>query len=207
MKKLKLNYLITLLFFVTSLPSYSQYDSIKVYYPDYISIEYNEEGMAEIYSVKTGERTYKPYHSELQDVFKLKLLNDSVISVSNNANSNVLININKMNGISIKSGTNTGVGIVFGGLLGLLAGAGIGAAIGSASEPESSGGVFAMKGFSTAMGGLIGAGIGILTGGVTGGVIGGEVKSYRTYYLKGNNLTKKNEMERILKLDKAYNNY
>lgn len=205
MKKLKLYYLVTLLFFVSGLSLYSQNDSIKVYYPDYISVEYNEEGMAESYSVKTGVRTYLPYRTEIQDVFKLKLLNDSVISVSNNANSNVMININKLEGISIKSGSNTGTGIVLGGLIGLLAGAGIGAAAGSASE--SSGGGFAMNGLASAMGGLIGAGIGILTGGVIGGVIGGEVKSYKTYYLKGNNLTRKNEMERILKLDKAYNNY
>ncbi len=207
MKKLKLNSLVTLLFFVSSLTLYSQNDSIKVYYPDNISIEYNDEGMAETYSVKTGVRTYLPYQSEIQDVVKLKLESDSMISVSNNANSNIMININKLEGISIKTGSNTGTGIVLGGLIGLLAGAGIGAAIGSSSEPESSGGIFAMKGFASAMGGLIGAGVGILTGGVIGGVIGGEVKSYKTYYLKGNNSTRKNEMERILKLDKAYNNY
>ncbi len=125
MKKLKLNYLVTLLFFVSSLTLYSQNDSIKVYYPDNISIEYNDEGMAETYSVKTGVRTYLPYQSEIQDVVKLKLESDSMISVSNNANSNVMININKLEGISIKSGSNTGTGIVLGGLIGLLAGAGI----------------------------------------------------------------------------------
>ena len=189
MKRHILNLTIFIIFPFASYTVYAQSDSVNTFYPDEISIEYFKGSKQNIVDNK---RVRVPVLTNLEGIKMIRFLNDSLISLSSEQSSEQQLNINKINGISIKSGKNTGTGIVLGALAGLLAGAISGAAIGSTYNTSSSG----LGAIGTPVGGIIGAGSGVLIG----GIIGSSSYTYEMYELN-NYADRKKQMERILKID------
>ncbi|HAY34357.1 MAG TPA: hypothetical protein DCY06_09490 [Bacteroidetes bacterium] len=177
----------------TSKSLYAQSDSMKTFYPDEITIEYITGSMQTVFENKTVRA---PVLTEVEGIRMIRFLNDSLINLSSGQRSELKMNINKINGISIKSGKNTGTGIVLGALAGLLIGAASGAAIGSTYNTSSSG----LGALGTPFGGMIGAGSGVIIGGIVGAIIGSSSYSYKMYELN-NNTDKRKQMERIFKID------
>lgn len=197
MKTLNLICLIAVILLSTISNIYSQSDSGLIYFPNDVSIYYNN-GTFISTNMTTGKKTIVPDLITFNDINKIKFLNDSMMNVSNSQQSDIMLNINKINAINIKSGSNTGLGIALGGLLGLVVGGLAGAAIGTTFNTSESG----LGTLGTGIGGMIGGTIGLITGGVTGGIIGNNTKSYETYGLQGFKSNKKKEFERILLMDR-----
>ena len=192
MKTQRIKYLIIVLLLLNYSSLYSQSDTNKVYYTNDISIDY-DEGLKEAVSYSTGKKTFVNSNLTILNISKLRILDDSLISVTSNSSSSIQLNINSISGVSIKSGSSTGWGIGLGLLLGICAGAGIGAACGSSMYPNDK----LAPGYGAAIGGLIG----IPVGAVIGGIIGSNISGYKTYELGFNNYEKKNELKRILEKD------
>ncbi|MBK8981605.1 MAG: hypothetical protein IPM38_04610 [Ignavibacteria bacterium] len=195
MNQYKVNLIISILFLFAGNTVNAQSDSVNTYYPDEISIEYISGSMQTIVENKTVR---VPILIDLDGIKKIRFLNDSLISLSLGQKSEQQLNINKINGISIKSEKNIGPSMLSGALVGLLAGTITGVAIGSANEESSSG---YLSGFETVGGGMIGAGSGILIGLIVGGLVGSSSYDYKMYKLN-NKADKKKQIERILKIDK-----
>jgi len=206
MKTFKLIQLVLSIFLFTGSTTYSQTDSVLTYYPDDISIEYSNQSMKTI-NMETGRTTMVPILISVMDIKKIKFFNDTLISISSDHQSEVQMNISKIHGIGIKSGTNLGLGIGIGALIGLATGLIAGLAIGSTYDSESSGSgpSFNFDGLGTAIGALSGSGIGIIVGGIVGGIIGSNSPTYKTYDMNKHKFDKKKELERILKIDKKTN--
>jgi len=196
MKKLYIKYLILVIIFLTNTSLYSQTGSKQVYYPENISIQYNN-GFMEERNIKTDEITLVPNYLTFENINKLKIVNDSSINVSSDNLSGAMLNIDKINSIDIKSGSHVFLGIGLGVLGGLLLGAGTGALVGSSMYPNDK----SASGFGAYFGGLAGIPIGALIG----GIIGGSTSAYETYPLGRNNYDRKKEIDRILKIDKKMN--
>lgn len=192
MKTLKIKYLMTVLLLLIYSSSNSQSDTNKIYFTNDISIDYNE-GLKEAVSYSTGKKTFVNSNLTILNISKLRILDDSLISVTSNSRSVIQLNINNISGVSIKSGSSAGWGVGLGLIIGLCAGAGIGAAVESSRIPEDA----KSSGFGAAIGGLIGIPVGILFG----GIIGSNITGYETYELGNNNYEKKKELMRILEKD------
>ena len=200
MKTLIKQYLVTAILFFTGSVIYPQSDSVSTYYPDDISIEY-EIGFMQSTNWETGKISSVPSYQLIENIQKLRFINDSSVSITNDIMTDLQLNINNIKEVSIKSGSNTGSGILIGALSGLGLGVLIGAAIGSTYNSGSSG----LGSIGTPIGGMVGSGIGIILGGVVGGILGANSSSYETYDMNKFNLDKKKNLERIIKFDRKEN--
>ena len=201
MKTLKIKYLMTVLLLLIYSSSNSQSDTNKIYFTNDISIDYNE-GLKEAVSYSTGKKTFVDFNQTIHNISKLRILNDSIISVTNQSRSDVQLNIDKINSVSIKSGGNTALGIA----LGALAGLGIGLIVGAATDKhdhKSGGWGIDFYVSPTAVGALTGISLGALIG----GIIGGNIPGYKNYDLNYNNLDKKKELKRVLDINKKLNDH
>lgn len=196
MNTLRIKYLMTVLLLLVYTSSNSQSDTNKIYYTNDISIYY-DEGLKEAVSYSTGKKTLITNNNlTIPNISKIRILDDSLISVISNSRSVIQININNISGVSIKSGSSTGWGVGLGLIIGLCAGAGIGAAVESSRIPEDA----KSSGYGAAIGGLIGIPVGIFFG----GIIGSNVTGYETFELGYNNYEKKKELKKILDKDSRF---
>lgn len=116
------------------------------------------------------------------------------------------MNINKINGISIKNGRSylwEGAGV------GALLGLGVALIVSSTdSKPKTYStepyGNF-LSGFNSGMesaGKAIFGFLGFITGALVGGIIGGNISGYETYEMDKYKFDKKREMERLLRINR-----
>ncbi|MBK8551684.1 MAG: hypothetical protein IPL53_11725 [Ignavibacteria bacterium] len=196
---------ITVLIFMLSVPViFSQSGYKKDYITDDILIDYSDDSLEIINSV-TGIRTLIPASDNLNSIGIVRVINDSLISVSGDNISNAMLNINKINSISISNGSYTGIGVG----LGALAGLGIGILIVSGTDLEQSEDPVTNLVLAPANMGLnlLWGLLSTVSGAVIGGVIGGNISSYDKYYLDEHNINKRREIEKILKLNSKLNAY
>ena len=194
MKTLNLKYLIALIFIFTSSEMNSQSVSRLTYNINSISIDYKSSSIL-FKNARTGNVETLSGSQRLDNISTLKFLNDSMISVSGDNNSNEKLNIDKINSITIKNGSYFGKGIGLGALAGLGIGAALGAIIGSVNWFS---GEFITYQTDPGAGAAIGSATGLLIGGLIGSIIGANNPSYETYNMNKFNLDKKKELERIL---------
>ena len=188
MKTQNIIHLAIVILLVISSSVYSQYNSNPIYFTNDISIIYYEGSGLQIWNAKTGEKTFVSHSIKeysVGHISKIRFLSDSLISVSNYENSDLIMKISGIKEIRINNGSYLLTGIGLGALAGLVAGAALGSIIGSESESESTNG-FHFNGLSTDIGLGIGAAAGLLIGGITGGIIGGNNQTYETIDINGN---------------------
>lgn len=187
MKTIKIKYLIVLILLFAGTVLYPQTKKGSTYYPNNVSIEYS--GTKKQLNSETDDVMKAPYLKIIDDISELRIINDSIINVSNYDRSDVKLNINKISSITIKSGSNLLAGLC----LGATAGLAIGYAIGKANDPPGM-----LHGITTGFAGLTG----IITGGLIGAIVGGNISGYEQFDLDEPGFNKKKEMERILRIDK-----
>ncbi len=192
MKTTIFKYLMIVLLMFTYSASYSQSGISKVYITKDVTIDYIN-GFKQSVNFDSHKVSKVPYIVSIENINRIFILNDSLLRISSDNTDDVEMNINKISGVEIKSGSNLGLGIGLGALVGL----GIGVGIGASNETN---GWF--HGLATAGGGVIG----LLTGALFGGIIGGNTTSYETYQI-GDNIDKQKELERILKINKKQNSF
>lgn len=100
MKILILKYLILVILIYTSSIIYSQTDTGLTYITNDISIEYITKTIKSI-SQATGKITLKYDLQEMDNINKLRFVNDSCIKISNTDKSDFLLEIKKIKEISI----------------------------------------------------------------------------------------------------------
>lgn len=188
--------LILLIFGVQSV--FSQSD----YYTDDSSIDYSVDSI-KIADIETGRIISVPVEDKLMDINRVRMINDSILSVSGDNISRAILNINKINSISIKNGTHVGLGIG----LGALAGLGIGILIVSTANYEPSSDPLTnlvLLPVNTGVN-LLGCVLSTISGALIGGIIGGNITSYDNYYLDEVKSDKKKGLEKILKIESRQN--
>lgn len=201
MKTLKLIFTLTIVLLSADIAVYSQTDSGTAFKVDNVSINYSTEPIKIL--TNTGNIEFKSYPKFMETIYKIQFLSDSIVRVSNDSVKDVLLNINKIEQITVKNGI--GVGNVFGGIgLGALFGIGIGAIIYEASKEEEEP---VPQGYS-AWGGLkelegIPYGFyGFISGAVIGGIIGAIIPSYESYDVSKFKKDKRKQLEKILRKSK-----
>ena len=198
MKKLNLKYPAIVILLVISSAVYSQYDSNKIYYTNNILIEYNE-GSRKYVNIKGGIISEVPNLITYDDISKIRILNDSLISVSNQQRSDLKLKINGINKIGIKSGTQSLKGTLIGIGLGIVGGGLLGYAFGKSDETRGNSLFYIDPGAASA---VVGALLGAIIGGITGDRVGRNSNSYDTFYMHKNTIDKKSELKIILRIDK-----
>lgn len=191
---------VILMFSVSSI--YSQSDLSQTYYTDNISIDYSDDSLVTA-NLETGKMTLIPKSGNLNNLNRVRMFNDSILSVSGDNISRAMLNINKINSISIKNGTHVGLGIG----LGALAGLGVGILIVTTANYEQTSDPLTnliLMPVNTGVNLLWGV-LSTISGALLGGIIGGNITSYDKYYLDEVKYDKKNELEKILKIDAGQN--
>lgn len=191
---------VILMFSVSSI--YSQSDLSQTYYTDNISIDYSDDSLVTA-NLETGKMTLIPKSGNLNNINRVRMFNDSILSVSGDNISRAMLNINKINSISIKNGTHVGLGIG----LGALAGLGVGILIVTTANYEQTSDPLTnliLMPVNTGVNLLWGV-LSTISGALLGGIIGGNITSYDKYYLDEVKYDKKNELEKILKIDAGQN--
>lgn len=177
---------------------YSRSDTGHTYSTNDLSIIYNQtSGSNSKFKSVSGKEP--SLLKSINDINVISFLNDSMISVSNNNQKDLKININTIVSLKIKKGSNAGIGIAIGGVSGMLLGFFLGYAAGpgsSAGEIMNVDGIYAMYG---GLGGLL-MGMGIGAG------IGASVKVYKTIDLDKYKKDKRIMFESIFKAEKRRNN-
>lgn len=191
---------VILIFSVSSI--FSQTDQSQTYYTDNISIDYSDDSLVTA-KLETGKMKLIPISGNLNNINAVRMFNDSILSVSGDNISRAMLYINKINSISIKNGTHVGLGIG----LGALAGLGVGILIVSTANYEQTSDPLTnliLIPVNTGVNLLLGV-LSTLSGALLGGIIGGNITSYDKYYLNEVKYDKKNELEKILKIDAGQN--
>lgn len=191
---------VILMFSVSSI--FSQSDLSQTYYTDNISIDYSDDSLVTA-NLETGKMTLIPKSGNLNNLNRVRMFNDSILSVSGDNISRAMLNINKINSISIKNGTHVGLGIG----LGALAGLGVGILIVTTANYEQTSDPLTnliLMPVNTGVNLLWGV-LSTISGALLGGIIGGNITSYDKYYLDEVKYDKKNELEKILKIDAGQN--
>ncbi|HMS32815.1 MAG TPA: hypothetical protein PKC91_01905 [Ignavibacteria bacterium] len=191
---------VILIFSVSSI--FSQTDQSQTYYTDNISIDYSDDSLVTA-KLETGKMKLIPISGNLNNINAVRMFNDSILSVSGDNISRAMLYINKINSISIKNGTHVGLGIG----LGALAGLGVGILIVSTANYEQTSDPLTnliLIPVNTGVNLLLGV-LSTLSGAFLGGIIGGNITSYDKYYLNEVKYDKKNELEKILKIDAGQN--
>ncbi len=200
MKTLKLKHIKFAILLMISSSLYAQTFTGNTYYTDDLSIILNGTSDSNSVVNKSTSKTDLTLFNSINNINRISFLNDSIVSVSNKEQSNLQLNINKINSVNLKKGTKLGIGLALGGFGGLL----MGFIIGSAMEPKSSSGF--MSGFMSGVYPLIGGLGGLLTGMGIGAGIGSSVKDYKTIELNKFKNDKRIMFESIFKADKRKNN-
>lgn len=185
---------------------YSQNKSVRTYYPNDITINVSGSLLKSV-SMESGETVISPSIMQMENVSKISFLNDSMISVSNDVRSDVLINIDKINQVIISKGANGGR-IAGGAGIGALLGLGIGALIYGVSQkddPEPGYGTNPFEGLED-LSMLPFMGIGFLTGALVGGITGAVIPNNETFNMDKYKDDRANQLVRILKTDKKRHN-
>ena len=191
---------VILMFSVSSI--FSQSDLSQTYYTDNISIDYSDDSLVTA-NLETGKMTLIPKSGNLNNINRVRMFNDSILSVSGDNISRAMLNINKINSISIKNGTHVGLGIG----LGALAGLGVGILIVTTANYEQTSDPLTnliLMPVNTGVNLLWGV-LSTISGALLGGIIGGNITSYDKYYLDEVKYDKKNELAKILKIDAGQN--
>lgn len=191
---------VILMFSVSSI--FSQSDLSQTYYTDNISIDYSDDSLVTA-NLETGKMTLIPKSGNLNNINRVRMFNDSILSVSGDNISRAMLNINKINSISIKNGTHVGLGIG----LGALAGLGVGILIVTTANYEQTSDPLTnliLMPVNTGVNLLWGV-LSTISGALLGGIIGGNITSHDKYYLDEVKYDKKNELEKILKIDAGQN--
>lgn len=191
---------IILMFSVSSI--FSQSDLSQTYYTDNVSIDYSDDSLVTA-NLETGKMTLIPKSGNLNNINRVRMFNDSILSVSGDNLSRAMLNINKINSISIKNGTHVGLGIG----LGALAGLGVGILIVSTvnyeqtSDPLTNLVLLPVNAGVNLLWGVLST----ISGALLGGIIGGNITSYDKYFLDEVKYDKKKELEKILEIDGKLN--
>ncbi len=196
MKTLKLKYFIIATILLISSSVYSQSDTGHTYYTDDFSIILNEISDSNAVSNQSVGKTDFNLSKRINNINVISFLNDSIISVSNKHQSNLQLNINKINSVKIRKGSKLGIGMVSGGVAGLV----LGIIIGQAMIPKSSGSF--MSGFMDGIYPMAGGLGGMLFGMGIGAGIGASVKVYKTIDLNKHKNDKRIIFESIFKAEK-----
>lgn len=199
MKKFKVRYLLITVLLLTGAVVFAQTDSGFIYLVDDIAIDYSS-GMMKIISAKTGNIVLVPNTQTIENISEVKFISDSVLSVSNEAKRDVLLNINKIEQITVNNGVS-GSYIMGGVGMGALFGLGVGLLIyGLKKEdekpasygPDPFGGLNDLNKFTY-------AGPGLLIGAVVGGIMGALIPDYESYGINKYKNDKKQQVEKIIR--------
>ena len=198
MKTLIIIFAFTIVFLTTDIAVYSQTDSDSAFKVDDVSINYLAEPIKTL--TNRGNIVFRSYPKFMENISKVQFMSDSIIRVSNDSIRNELVNINKIEQITVKGGTS--IGYVFAGIgLGALFGTGIGALIYGVSKEEKEP---PPPGYNP-WGGLQNLDqvpyivIGFLSGAVIGGIIGAIIPSHDSYDMSKFKKDRKKEIEKILR--------
>ncbi len=203
MKTLKLKYFIIATILLISSSVYSQSDTGHTYYTDDFSIILNEISDSNAVSNQSVGKTDFNLSKRINNINVISFLNDSIISVSNKQQSNLQLNINKINSVKIKKGSKLGIGMFSGVVAGLALGIIIGKAMIPKSSGKSSGSI--MSDFDDIY--LWAGGLGgMLFGMGIGAGIGSSIKEYKTIDLNKHKNGKRIIFESIFKAEKSKNN-
>lgn len=177
-KKLKSIFTFALLFY--SAEVCTQNESVISYYPDNITIEYfdNSKSNTEIFI--------------LENIIELQIIDNSIIRVNSGKDTYAQININRINEVSIKSGTSQTIGVWTGIVIGAVI---AGYAAGESAEPGLARGL-------SAFGGAI---LGAFCGGYMGMAVGELFPSYKTYDLNKCRTDKIKKLKKILEIERSVN--
>lgn len=192
MKKLNIKCLTILILLFSGSVIYSQTKKTNTYYPDDFTISY-------IKGINKNTNSNDTLYEKIQNINKVVILNDSMISISNEKQKNLTLNTKLISSVSLKKGSSLGVGIALGSVGGLFIGFLTGYAI---RQSESSGSDMINV---DAIYILTGSFLGMVSGMIVGGIIGGSVKHFKTYELRKPETDRKKELEKILKIDKKEN--
>jgi hypothetical protein len=202
MKTLNRIYLATLILLLPATSIFSQSEDQQTYFTDGVTIDYSDDSLVTA-NLVTGKMTLIPKSGNLNNINRVRMFNDSILSVSGDNISRAMLNINKINSISIKNGTHVGLGIG----LGALAGLGVGILIVSTANYEQTSDPLTnlvLLPLNTGVNLLWGV-LSTISGALIGGIIGGNITSYDKYYLDEVKYDKKKELEKILKIDGKLN--
>lgn len=177
---------------------FSQIESQPIYYTNDISIDYSDDSLIAA-STENGKSIKINVVQNLDDINTVCILSDSIISVSGNKISNAKLSINKINSISVKNGTHAGIGIGLGALVGL--GVGVLIVYNTNTEPTPDPLTNIVLVPATVGLNLIWGILSTISGALIGGIIGGNISSYDKYHMDKFKYNKKNQLERILRLD------
>jgi len=195
MKTLKLKYYITIIILMFSSSVYSQSDTGHTYYTKDLSIIYNQTPDS-ISKIKSVSGTKLSLSKTINKIKVISFLNDSMISVSNKKISNLQLNINKINSVRIRNGSELGMGMVLGGAAGLA----LGIIIGGAMIPKSSGSF--MSGFMDGIYPMAGGLGGLLFGMGIGAGVGASATAYKTIDMNKHKNDKRIVFESIFKAER-----
>ena len=180
MNTIKLKLIITFTLLIYSSEVFSQNESVITYYPHNITIEYyeNNKNNSEIFI--------------LENISELQFIDSSIIKVNSGKDTYAQININRINEVNIKSGTNQTIG-VWTGIVIVAVFAGY--AAGESVEP----------GFTRGLSAFGGAIIGAFFGGYLGMAAADLFPCYNTYDLHNYKTDKEKKLKKILEIDKSGN--
>jgi len=177
-KKLKSIFTFALLFY--SAEVCSQNDSVITYYPYNITIEYFDD------SIENSDIFI------LENIYELQFIEKNKIRVNSGKGTYAQININRINEVSIKSGTSQTIGVWTGIVIGAVI---AGYAAGESAEPGLARGL-------SAFGGAI---LGAFCGGYMGMAVGELFPSYKTYDLNKCRTDKIKKLKKILEIERSVN--
>lgn len=183
MKTQNIKYLAIIIFLFASSIVYSQSAKEKIYYIEHCSITYKNEIIENKDSV-SSKFEVSAYNTELNEIYKVIFINDTLINVSSTVTSNTDINIRRINSVSFRSSS-----VNIGAWAGILIGASVSGYYAGKSVSPGVGRVFSIIG-------------GALLGGFIGGSILGSITPpsdhYESYNIGKYNLDKKKELQKIL---------
>ncbi len=203
MRTSNLLYALSLILLISCPSAYSQFETQKIFFTNDISIDYSDDSLIAASSEKGKDIKIKGIQN-LEDINTVKIISDSIINVSGDNIANANLNINKIKSISVRNGSYSGLGIGVGALTGLGAGILI---IATSNYEKSSDPATNVVLLPVNMGvNLLWGVLSTITGAIVGGIIGGNITSYDKYQMNDLKYNKKQELERILRIDGKLNN-
>lgn len=184
---------------------FSQSNGVITYYPDDITLNISG-GLMKSMSFETGNVVLVPSIVSVQNVSKLSFINDSMISVTDDIKSDVLVNIDKIKQVTINKGVSGGK-IAGGAGIGALFGFGVGALIYGVTEKNEPGPPYGPNPFEEFEGlNMISyGGIGLLAGALIGGIIGAVIPNYETFDMDKYKNDRANQLINIIRSGKSKN--
>lgn len=177
---------------------FSQSKRVISYYPDDITLNISG-GLMKSMSLETGNVVLVPSIVSVQNVSKLSFVNDSMIYVTNDVKSDVLVNIDKIKQVTINKGVSGGK-IAGGAGIGAIFGLGIGALIYGISQKDEPGPPYGPNPFDGLedLNMISYGGIGLLAGALIGGIIGAVIPNYETFDMDKYKNDRANQLKNII---------